>query len=207
RRHQPRAHLADQRLGNVHVIAEVLQIELVEEKVGRLHPRVVAGDAVLVEEGARGSRTATGGGRRLDGGYRLSRRLGGRLRGWLRDGRLRGRFRGRLGCPSRLRRDKTNPGDCEETGEDRGPFHAGNVNANRPPESSSQPFSPPAPQPPPGSPGAVDLDVLAAKQVRGAGLGPLARVFPDLAPAVALRRPVQPALESPDSAEGLLFAG
>jgi hypothetical protein len=35
RRHQPRSHLADDRLGHVYVIAQVREIELIEQQVGR----------------------------------------------------------------------------------------------------------------------------------------------------------------------------
>ena len=133
RRHQPGAHLAHHRLGHVHVVAEVREIELIEQQVGRLEPRVVAGHAVLVEQGAGGFRAAAGcrPGRRH--GTR-SRRHGDRCGG----GRRRGPRRGDgLRRPSALPGYEPGPGDRKNACDDRDPVHGEMVTPIRLPEADA----------------------------------------------------------------------
>ena len=50
RRHQTAAQLADHLLGNLGVLAGRVEIQLGQRQAARLHPVVVAGDAVLIDE-------------------------------------------------------------------------------------------------------------------------------------------------------------
>ena len=63
RRHHAGAQLADDFFADLRVVAEVREIELVEQQVRRLQPRVVAGHTVLVDQ-----RALRGGVRRGGGG-------------------------------------------------------------------------------------------------------------------------------------------
>ncbi len=119
RRHQPRPHFAHDGFGHVDVFGQARQIELIEQQVRGLQPRVVTGDAVLIEQ-----RPLRGHARRRRGCGGSGRRL--RRPGCWRGSRGRSRSRDRASRPRRratLAGDEAYPGQCQRARANQGPAH------------------------------------------------------------------------------------